>query len=63
MARRYLVQYGQRDQRGYIVLDAMVGRVIYQSDSKSEAIEYAQRVSGFDVIDGNERTYSLQTGS
>jgi hypothetical protein len=44
---------------GYEVRNA-AGKVVFDSESKTECITYAQRRNGFAPVDGDEQTYARQ---
>lgn len=61
-SQQYFVQYGDelnKAGKGYCVVDE-VSRVVFADDSKSTVIAQAQRLNGFEPVDGDESTYSIQ---
>ena len=59
-AQRYHVEYAPRG--GYQVWEVKGRRVVFQSDSKSEAIAKSQELNGWPV-DGDESSYDTQRRS
>lgn len=59
---RYQVQYGGSGigTHGYIVWDAEAKRVFFENDYKPRCIARAQKLNGFQPINGNEQTYANQ---
>jgi len=73
LEHRYHVRYGDMEKTGtrYCVIDrhANIGdsedglhpkRVVFKSDFKSACIAEAQRLNGFEPVDGSEQTYGDQ---
>lgn len=65
--RDLIVTYGETrlgDTRGYVLAprDALRrrGQAVFQSDRKGDVIAEAQRLKGFDPVDGREETYARQ---
>ena len=63
----YAVRYGTGAQARYIVSPWHPGAVapddrhpVFEADRKSAAIAEAQRLNGYDPVDGSERTYAHQ---
>lgn len=61
---RFVVQHDlfMRDENSYIVLDLSDDCVCLSTDSKMSAIMEAQKLNGFDCVDGLEATYNSQIG-
>ncbi len=63
MSHRYRLRWGNvsRRRKGYLVWDSVEERVVFKNPDKTEAIAKAQSLNGFDVVDGLQKTYYLQT--
>jgi hypothetical protein len=60
---RHVVTYGKEGTPRYCVMRVDGKEVIFRNDSKNLCIAHAQRVMGFDPVDGNEQTYGKQVAA